>query len=252
MQTWTRAVDQRTVTLVGVSHLAEAGYYRAVLELIRALQAGGALVHHERVAVAGAEERAACTELERGALDVLDYTMSLVARIGHATGLMSQKDGVPAGEDWVNTDTTEVTLVRLLGPRRIVDALSDKRLPAVVDLLAGHRLGRAGLRWLMRNLGRLQRFSVLAGDGAVAGLDNRVVVDWRNAFAVTAALAAPAGSHVVAVWGALHLPGIGDSLQDNDFVLGEVSWYTAIAPRWTLRRRGELAAGGIVDLEGGS
>jgi hypothetical protein len=66
-----------------------------------------------------------------------------------------------------------------------------------------------------------------------------MLLDWRNIVAAQAALAGPAGSHVVAIWGAAHLPGIGGLLGRNDFTLERVVWFDAIMPR-----RGRVAATG--------
>jgi hypothetical protein len=159
--------------------------------------------------------------------------------------LTHQRDGLPPPDDWVNTDVAELDLVRMLGPRTIVARpLGDlDRL----DSLADHRVLRWLVRWLLRHLGHV---SWLAHRLGGSSWDTRMVLDWRNTVAATAALDVPAGTPVIATWGSAHLPGIGTLLARNDFTLEQVHWFTAIAPRRWWRRRGGAPAAGPVSTLG--
>lgn len=223
MHTWTRAEDHRVVTLVGTAHVAEAGYFQALAAFVAAVQADGAVVHFEGGDPAPEDVLDTLVEREREAYRVLGSAMSGLDRLGVAAGLVHQRDGLPEQDDWVNTDVTALDMIRMLGPRTILARADRERADRLGELVDHQRTVRS-VRWLLRNLGHVTRVTDLWSRSATSGL----TLDWRNAIAASAALAVPAGSHVVAIWGCKHLPGIGELLARNDFVLEDVRWFTAM------------------------
>jgi hypothetical protein len=236
VHTWTRNDDRRTVTLVGTVHVADVAYYRTLDTFITTAEADGAVVHFEAIGHTDDDVFDLLTDHEREALKAFDRMSSVMDRLGVVVELTHQRDGLKRRDDWMNTDVTTLDLVRMLGPSKIIAMTGDASLDRL-DEFAEHWLARWFVRWLLRNLGHV---SWLAGRLGRSPLDSRMVLDWRNTVAATAALATPADGHVVAIWGSEHLPGIGELLVRNDFILDRVQWFTAIAFG---RHRGELPQG---------
>jgi hypothetical protein len=162
VHTWTRAADQRTVTLVGTVHVADVAYYRTLDTFIAAAEVNGAVVHFEATGHTDDGVLDLLTDQEREALTVFGKMLSVVDRLGIAAQLAHQRDGLKRREDWVNTDVASLDLVRMLGPRTII-AMADGASLDRLDEVAEHRLARWSIRWLLRNLGHI---SWLAGSFA--------------------------------------------------------------------------------------
>lgn len=218
------------VTLIGVVHIGDPRYYQILQRLLDDGEKTGALVHFEAVMrPKDAEVLASLTDLERQALTVLsDLTTFLEHLVTATTDLVAQKSSITYRPTWVNADVNAIDFIRMLGPQTVIDRLSHH--PDLDDINTLPRWVPIGwlLRFVLRYLGALHPALHALGSGP---LDRGVVLEWRNLVAASAALSAPDGAHVMAIWGAAHLPGIGALLERNGFVLSETRWVPAIGRR---------------------
>ncbi|ROP37280.1 hypothetical protein [Saccharothrix texasensis] len=218
VQTWTRGPDHRIV-LIGMSHVGEPDYFDTVRRVVASHP--GATVHYERVV--REDPLPPMTDDEWARLDAARRSHRFVLRWAAEVAELGTQHGL-AVDGWHNVDVNEVDLARMSGrsmPRLAVPGvrmgidyappLTDRQrrvLRHVVRLLLVHIAPRG--RLLMRPMTR------------------RAVVQWRNVHAMTHALRAVHDGPVVMIWGAGHLPGIGDVLLHNDFRLESVRWVRAV------------------------
>lgn len=227
---WRR--DGQRIRLIGMVHVGEAEYYRRVQAMLDAADRDGAAVHYEGVRPQPAD--AELTAWEREILPGPDAPpRPWMREVAALMGLVYQRDALTMREHWHNVDVDRLTALRSMGPeagRRLFE-----RSPAFLDEIgemsdgARHFLAGA-LRAVARTMPATHRLvpaSLTLGRPAM-----RMVEDWRNILATTAALREVHGRPVVLVWGAGHLSGMGDILKTNGFRLAEpVVWLDAIGRR---------------------
>lgn len=85
---------RRVVTMVGTSHVGEAGYSERLNALVGSLEAAGAVVYGEGMGFAGEKERAAASAAERAGREV------------------EQRHALPHGSSWRNADMTDLEFTR--------------------------------------------------------------------------------------------------------------------------------------------
>jgi hypothetical protein len=227
VHTWTRG--NRTVTLVGTIHIGDRRYYQILQRLLDDGEEQGALVHFEGTKEPTDEAFASLTNADRRALDLMGDGQTFAETLVTATtGLVTQTDAMTFRSSWVNTDVSELDVIRMVGPQNIVNRFSSfSRTP---DMSAISRLPpMIPVGWFIRfALRYFTAASSLLRAIRPGELDRNVLVKWRNMVAVTAALNTPDGSHVIAVWGSEHVGGIGALLERNGFALTTVRWIPAI------------------------
>lgn len=219
---WHRLGDNRTVTLVGLSHAADAEYWVTINRYLDACWPS-ALVQYEWVSPPSDEERDALSPLERAALEEMNLRSRVLNGAAAHAGLTLQRVGLPIREGWMNLDVTQVELMRMRGAAELTRR-SWQDTARRWSELPFNELGRRA-HFAMRNQGWLAMFPVLAGPRR----ERKAILEYRNAVGVNAALAAsPAHQPVVLLWGAAHLPGMGELLAVNGFDLVGHTLFKAI------------------------
>ena len=222
---WRR--DDQAISLVGMVHVAERDFYSRVQRFADDAAGQGAVVHYERVKPH--DPAAVLTGCERKLLPPPgEAPQPWMRTLARTMGLTYQLDGLTVRPEWQNIDVDRLTAIRSMGPkaaRRLFEQ------PDFIDDLTElspdwqRRFGDA-LRFTVRGLPMLRLMPVSLTLGRPA---TRMVEDWRNVLAATAALDAVAQQPVVMLWGAAHLAGMGDIFEANGFELQRpVIWLDAV------------------------
>jgi hypothetical protein len=200
--------DGRTVTLIGVSHIADKDFWATTQALISDREAEGASVHYELIErdIEGPRQRT--------------FDMKTLAPV---LGMQFQFDGLNYKDSWTRTDMTASEFLAH-ATRRGPKAPTEEQLAEVLRVIGGSDKRRRVTRWFMMRLLLAVRYLPLPGP---MGVPLSIVLGVRNLIAAKAAL--EASGDVVAIWGAAHLPGIGKILRDHGFVRTAREWTTAIS-----------------------
>lgn len=200
--------DGRTVTLVGVSHVADKSFWATVQQLISAKEADGAAIHYERV----------LNDVEGPHLPTLD-----MKTIAPAIGMQFQWSGINYKEDsWIRTDMTWSEAVAH-ATRNEPTPPHPEQIKQVLNFIGGTPRRRRITRQIASLLITLLVKLPFSGP---QGIPRSIILDHRNEIAAKAALEAT--GDVVAVWGAAHLPGIGRILTGHGFTHTAREWHTAM------------------------
>lgn len=207
----------RTVTLIGMIHVADAAFFTTVADRVDRLEQGGAEVHFELITSPNAHELVS--------EQVRDWIRRLRAATHHSLlgallGLDTQHK-MTMKDHWLRTDITLVELLDdLPDPERFVS-----NVEKMCILLEGDdpEMTRKAM-WLI--FGWMPYLAPVAKLFAGSRGDDRVIVDRRNTLAIDAALSTDAD--VVAMWGAAHLPGIAAGIRRAGFRTVSSEWLDAI------------------------
>lgn len=201
--------DGRTVTLVGVAHVASPTFWERTRALIAAKEDAGYEVQYEAV------------KNDLGRKFKLGPDLDGLAKF---VGLESQFTGITYNrEDWVCTDIRLSELVGNLSPEKLARVEEESAAFDITD--PAYANYAKPLRWLMGYIHILDRLPI-----KTFGLKRADVVDKRD----KAAFAGIKNTtrNVISIWGAAHLPGIGRHLLADGYHLAHREWVTAI-PRNT-------------------
>lgn len=230
--------DQDTiVTLVGMVHFAQPGYYREVQTVIAEREREGATVHFEGVSGAPEEDLEAASRSTQTKVERLREILSNIYGWFDGTGLVAQTDELTYGEDWENHDVTDLELVQEMGSltfRRFTTAIGlVTRLVGNAEPEARRRFALGTARSLAHELDPetakkwLPRLLLGNIDDVILHHRNGVALD-----AVDAQIAEDPASGLVLVWGAKHLEGLGNGLEDRGFVRTGEDHLKAIDPAY--------------------
>jgi hypothetical protein len=229
----------RDLVLILNSHIGTAEYFGTMWLRITQLEDLGWAVLWEGIGPAPAAEWATATPAERQAHQVMmrmfrDRYDDLAAYLGWVT----QQDGLPPGDRWVNTDLNHLQVVREIGPDAIL--AMDADASRVMAKFGRHRgeweqaIQPVVFRALARPHDALSR--------AIAQTAPRVydiLVDHRSKLAVDAV---PPGRDTVMVWGTEHADTIHAALTQAGWVLRpRRRWLTVGRLPSMTRTRAELA-----------
>jgi hypothetical protein len=203
----------RTITLEGVSHVADADFWLALSSRLAFAEGNnGAEIHFEGVG----------KDVENPPKLGLDY-----AAFAESLGLVAQKPGLTYRDTWKRTDIELSEILAHISPERL--AKHEKTAAEAEHMLlhaAESRAFRRGLHW-----GLIIILAIYSGSRlrtSTFGVPASVILDRRNMLAACAAM--NTDRDVVAVWGANHLPGIGKLLRRAGFRRVSRHWSTAITP----------------------
>lgn len=230
--------DGRTVTLVGMVHVADPVFYDDVAAFVADRERQGDLVQFERITTSDPED---ATEQERALVARLRAARNLHG-FADLLGLTAQHHlRLPVQPTWVNTDMSATELLRALCDAEGFATRQEKATKGLTDMTDDERRkARKALRWTLRHLGWLYPLLTFAASAREHyECERAAIVDQRNAIAVTAITAA--GRSVTALWGAAHLDGIGAGLAPYGFRLVSRTWQTAVRKGEPQRER-EVAA----------
>lgn len=201
----------RSVTIVGVQHIATQASWDRDISHLRELEAAGAKIFLE--GVRPLEGEATAEEQER--INSLQGIMNIQKFLAEVTGLTHQKAAFAAAETtWTPYDIPILELVRELKPRTIrrlqkIAKLDDENLKEAPELaLVVLRL----LPFIPTLLSR-----ILSGDLT------KHIIDRRNEYAVEGVLRSTV-DHRVLYWGAAHLSGMVKLLRENSYSVTDEGW----------------------------
>jgi hypothetical protein len=119
---WYRhANTNRTLVLILNNHIGAAEYWAAMRQRISELEAAGAVVRWEGVTAAPEQEWAGATDADRAARAVImDLFRDRPAAIAAHLGWVTQKAGLPIGENWEHADLTDLDFIRATGPAAVL------------------------------------------------------------------------------------------------------------------------------------
>lgn len=198
--------DGRTVILQGVCHVADENFWEQLNSYLVRAEAVGFEVHFEGVTN-----------------DMADPPKIFVDLAGFASllGLQGQKAGLTYRPHWTRTDISLSELVAGMAPEtlsRMVDTA--EKMNEFLSSMDGH-----DQRHLIGSvIRRMMAFGLAlpkAGPFAL-GIKDPTILGRRNEVAARAAIEAE--RDVVALWGAAHLPGIGELLGEAGFHRTDRQW----------------------------
>lgn len=211
----TYADGNRTITLVGMSHVADAEFFALTTERVVQLERAGAEVHYELIGPPGPHELV--TDQQR------DWIDRLRAGQNHAVvrallGLDTQHS-MHFPDHWHRTDLSIVEILDGLPDPEAFVARSERFTAAISDM------EESKARWALWFVLGLMPYL-----GPIAALTSRgeddLVLRRRNQIAVAAALSTD--HDVVAIWGAAHLTGIAAGLRAAGFRRVATEWVDAV------------------------
>jgi hypothetical protein len=220
-------VTGQRVVLVGMMHVAERAFFKAIDSLVTRYEKSGFVVLYEGIGRMSADEEVLLCPDELKVKRHLDALFALMQELANRTGLEYQRTALPPRPSWRNTDMTMLHLVRMLARRdtSLIDHEVDLKkfnrrdfravLPLMLDAIARSSVLLAPALWIISRLSPKARAR------------KAVVLDERNRIAVAGiedALRTCAG--VVSIWGAAHLPGIGAALEERGFRAVSRRWFT--------------------------
>ena len=207
---------ERTITLVAVMHVGPKPYWQATQAELDALEAGGAVIHSEGV---GGQKQTTFrgwvrSGLMYGAVGAVSRSLRLIC------GWRAQKKALTYPKTWETHDLPVTT------------ALDRVSTPALLRTFVLTQLF-SPLAAVFIRTGRMSLHDVNDSD---ASLD---IIDARNRHAIDEALAAD--RDVALIWGAAHIPGMVDLLEQVGFTIADVAW-RQFWPDGAQKRAGTLAA----------
>lgn len=221
-----RHPDGRSVRLMSMIHIGEAKYYTRVNEVIADHDG---VVLFEGLGQLTPEEVESLTPEERRVYDSLAPLNEAYRKIAAALDLVAQPDALAKpGPNWIRAD---------LPLKRLLQIWAERRLPLIpaVDT-AGKALENALFKRATRFL-LLQEplilglFKLVRGWSPAVGRLGALLVDERNAAAMTAFDALPADSNVLFLYGAGHIDGLVTALRGLGYRPAGRDWFTAHSER---------------------
>ena len=211
----------RSVTLIGVQHIATQESWDRDIATLRQMEADGTHIFLEGVRpVEGTVTDDEWTRV--AALAEFAQTSAVLAEV---TGLIFQKDAFEAAETtWTPYDVSILDIVRELKPRTVrrIQKISQMDTEA---LKSQPELVLAILRLLPSMPGFLSL--VLSGDLS------KHIVKRRNEYAVEGVLLSSASDRAL-YWGAAHLPGMVKLLRERGYNITSEEWRVVLPASYTV------------------
>lgn len=236
----------QTITLVGMVHIAESEFYAECEQIVTRAEKAGAVVHYEAICDRG-EPR---SSIEADLVDRFKGGTAY-ARIADLLGglALQHKTDLLIQPHWVNTDVSTVELIRLL-PNAEEFVATLEKVEASVDDITPEMLRL--LDWALRHLSLLgpviTLHSLLSPRRRTRSSERKVIIGHRNRIAAEAILTE--SRDVIALWGAGHLEGIGNILEQSGYRKTHTRWLPAIRPG-RLKEADLLSSSGTPDTPDG-
>lgn len=207
-----RHPNGHSVQVIGVLHYALPTTWIAINKRLRVLSDRGWAVHYEQV-----RPVPNMTARERGIHRQFQQVRSILGKKLGRLGAVYQKDGINYPRGALNTDTTV---------REVYATYKGSLLGLAARIkLTGIIFGLIPASDVVRLLG--SEFANESNNVTDGIFDNSIVLDRRNAIAVThCVMATP--QNVVMVWGAAHVDGIVSLLQKCGYRVTGHHWTTML------------------------
>lgn len=239
----------RLVRLVGVMHVAVPSFYEGVNKLIDDHPESAVL--YEMVGGDPSKEGDATPEEIAKAKERMQPLKELYQMMADATGCVSQKDGLPIREGWINTDLSAVQFFyelrggrgpapqpsrgsRASKPTPLQQLMADRILDGLqrqVDQMKRPGMAAEIRRALHRSV-RMFRYANLIGKVTESAGPQLplfgIVLHRRNDVGVAGILEHVQKSDVISIWGAAHLPGMDKQLRAAGFEEVGREWRTVL------------------------
>lgn len=211
----------RKVALFGAMHVGDSEYYSLMHKWA---SESGCTVLYEGIGPISDEQKGMLTEAESGILEDISRLMAMVKSISRILGCAHQGD-TPYPSAWTRSDMTFFELIK-----SISRSGSNLRIDGNFDKPELYPLVRFAFNALMIGPLCLFRGLIRSRISQTPGLSD-VIVDQRNAIALSWIQTAALSRDVVSIWGAEHLPGIGRLLNREGYRLEKREWTTAYRRR---------------------
>lgn len=232
--TYERSDRGQSVVLFGMIHIGRSDYYEQIGNRINLEEQAGHPILYEQVKPPTPEEEAELSSAEQVILEVF-RRFGLVQRlIAWLIGAKHQLIALAPSNTWIHSDLTAREFAQLLmqgnTAQRFISIIG--WLETIAAMLSSVPLVGQIIGWLIRSAYTLLLLiAVLIYSPARRRLKH-IILDQRNGVAFQGIMKALAKKdRVISIWGAAHLPGIGQLLQQEGFVLTQVEWYTAFKLR---------------------
>jgi hypothetical protein len=193
----------RAVTVIGVVHAAQAGYYRRLNVILARLETAGALVFYEWVGSAAETEWSAASQAEHDARDaVMADSRETSQAVCRYLGWVRQAEALAYAASWRNVDITDLELVQRAGAQAMLD-----HHEAFEDMYGSRPDDQR---------------DVAAGVGAVMVMR---LISLDRYHRVLAAL--PSDRDSVLIWGCNHVPGLAAGLRQAGYRRQASAWLNA-------------------------
>ena len=200
----------RTITLVGVMHVADPESWRKLNEFIATMHAQGHEIHYELV---NGELRNA--DAASRALGRMKKAMGTLMAKDRAAGLVYQIEGLVLPPDARNTD---------MDVEQFKTAFAKVAWYVPLQLMLSRLFFRVIPAKVHRELLAALLVSADFGNTDPGGMDDAIILGERNRIASEAALKTDAP--VIAIWGAAHLEGIVQNLTEAGYSVIHRQWRT--------------------------
>lgn len=222
LQTYSHPETKSVVMLFGMIHVGRPEFYHKVGTLLDETAQRGHVTHLEGVRKATQEELEAQSFLVRKKVRHLARIASGIYPWFKGTGLISQKEGLERRPTWITYDAPDIEVARRISLRTLATmSMLMTTIDTFMDMLEPDQRTEFALKMvhgLVENGTQFHQTSfrrrLLLGDMTSS------VLGYRNGVALAGLdheLAYDPETNLNLVWGAAHLPGLGEGLKQRGY-----------------------------------
>lgn len=217
------------VTYFGMLHIAQEPFFAEVRDRLAQLKAEGAHIYLEGITNPESDMRNADTDDLRWGIGVVKRKLEAMWREGEALGLATQRDALPARDDWHMHDVTVLEAVKVYGVESLRRQHQDNQRG---NLLLGHFDPALIRAMTMQSLTVVMKAATDAAIRDILFPEQEATLAQVREGKVLAALdeqlATEPDAHVVIVWGAGHLVSFDQALTERGYKTDDEQWLIAI------------------------
>lgn len=235
-------ITKRRITLVGVIHIADAPYFKAIQEAID--ESRDDVVLYESVKPLEEWERSTLTKREQEALAELEQFKRIVNVIADICGLTFQKDAMSYRDSWINAD---------ISTKGLVEAFAKYDVRLLPKESSAQKLMEGGdLTKLIFHTALAHLVPIIVAVAALTPFtknkkkEKNIVLDKRNKIALHH-IASHTERDITTIWGAAHLPGITRGIKRLGYAQTSKEWLTAYEAR---KIKINIKRGGTANAQG--
>lgn len=215
-------ITNKKVILMGVMHIAEAEYYEQLKDIIKLYESNNYKILYEMVQDIPYNKKIKLEEIEQKLLNNLDSLSESYDKISKLMDLKLQKDWIEYKDDWINSDITNLELVRLFIKHNIKSPFKKIDTKLFEDLEKNKEMVCYIVNYMLK-------FFPIITKIFGKSKSNKIIIDYRNKIAFNAIM--NTNGNVLSIYGTGHLVGIEKMLLNNGFKKVEENWLTAYSVR---------------------